>query len=131
MLPLCEMLLQLKNPSLFSKNDKKGENFHLTKGILYAIDTDAMTVALTKVRSFGTENRCPDRPIGPRDEIFGKLIFVNFFRNLLEYIIFRGTDICDLNVCDLPTDRFPQDPAILSATPVRPNDVSLDLIRST
>lgn len=79
------------------------------EGILYAIDTDAMTVALTKVRSFGTENRCPDRPIGPRDEIF-------------EYIIFRGTDICDLNVCDLPTDRFPQDPAILSATPVRPND---------
>jgi len=81
------------------------------EGILYAIDTDAMTVALTKVRSFGTENRCPDRPIGPRDEIF-------------EYIIFRGTDICDLNVCDLPTDRFPQDPAILSATPVRPNDGS-------
>ena len=34
----------------------------------------------------------------------------------LEYIIFRGTDICDLNVCDLPNDRFPQDPAILSAT---------------
>ena len=33
-----------------------------------------------------------------------------------EYIIFRGTDICDLNVCDLPNDRFPQDPAILSAT---------------
>lgn len=73
------------------------------EGILYAIDTDAMTVALTKVRSFGTENRCPDRPIGPRDETF-------------EYIIFRGTDICDLNVCDLPNDRFPQDPAILSAT---------------
>ena len=44
------------------------------EGILYAIDTDAMTVALTKVRSFGTENRCPDRPIGPRDEIFGKFL---------------------------------------------------------
>ena len=42
------------------------------EGILYAIDTDAMTVALTKVRSFGTENRCPDRPIGPRDETFGQ-----------------------------------------------------------
>ena len=117
----------------------KSENFHLEKGILYAIDTDAMTVALTKVRSFGTENRCPDRPIGPRDEIFGKFFpifffkknFVDFLNFFLEYIIFRGTDICDLNVCDLPTDRFPQDPAILSATPVRPNDVSLDLIRST
>ena len=48
------------------------------EGILYAIDTDAMTVALTKVRSFGTENRCPDRPIGPRDETFGnyKIFFV-------------------------------------------------------
>ena len=47
------------------------------EGILYAIDTDAMTVALTKVRSFGTENRCPDRPIGPRDEIFGKSYYSN------------------------------------------------------
>ena len=36
--------------------------------------------------------------------------------HISEYIIFRGTDICDLNVCDLPNDRFPQDPAILSAT---------------
>lgn len=56
------------------------------------------------------------------------LFFCILFYYFTEYIIFRGTDICDLNVCDLPTDRFPQDPAILSATPVRPNDVSLDLI---
>lgn len=101
--------LAVHNPYLGSRISLISKAKIRYEGILYAIDTDAMTVALTKVRSFGTENRCPDRPIGPRDEIF-------------EYIIFRGTDICDLNVCDLPTDRFPQDPAILSATPVRPND---------
>lgn len=72
------------------------------EGILYAIDTENMTVALTKVRSFGTEDRNPERPVPPRDETF-------------EYIIFRGTDIFDLTVCDLPQDRLPQDPAILTA----------------
>jgi len=72
------------------------------EGILYAIDTENMTVALTKVRSFGTEDRNPERPVPPRDETF-------------EYIIFRGTDIFDLTVCDLPQDRLPQDPAILGA----------------
>lgn len=73
------------------------------KGILYAIDTENMTVALTKVRSFGTENRDCERHVAAREETF-------------EYIIFRGTDIYDLTVCDLPQDRLPQDPAILNVS---------------
>ena len=59
---------------------------------------------LFPVRSFGTEDRPTDRPVAPRDEIF-------------EYIIFRGSDIKDLHVCEPPKAQpslsLPQDPAIV------------------
>lgn len=57
------------------------------------------------VRSFGTEDRPTEHPVPARDEVF-------------EYIIFRGTDIKDLHVCDSsklvpPANSAPHDPAIV------------------
>jgi protein LSM14 len=73
------------------------------EGILYTIDANESTVALSKVRSFGTEDRPTDRPVSARDEIF-------------EYIIFRGADIEDLQVREPPQSSLTQDPAIVESS---------------
>jgi len=97
--------------SLISKSEIRYE------GILYTIDTKDSTVALSKVRSFGTEDRPTDRPVAPRDEIY-------------EYIIFRGTDIKDIRVCQPPKPQptleggLPNDPAIVQHSAASTNSMS-------
>uniref|UniRef100_A0A1I8J084 LSM14 domain-containing protein n=1 Tax=Macrostomum lignano TaxID=282301 RepID=A0A1I8J084_9PLAT len=59
------------------------------EGVLSSIDTNESTVTLTKVRSFGTENRASERSIPPSNDVF-------------ESIVFRGSDISDLHVCEPP-----------------------------
>lgn len=69
--------------SLISKLDIRYE------GILYTVDTNDSTIALAKVRSFGTEKRPTANPVAARDDVY-------------EYIIFKASDIKDLIVCDTP-----------------------------
>ncbi|KAF7658954.1 hypothetical protein LDENG_00005330 [Lucifuga dentata] len=75
------------------------------EGILSSVDTEKSTVALAKVKSYGTEDRHTDRPVPPKDEIY-------------EYIIFRGSDIKDITVSEPPKPHhgLPHDPAIVQSS---------------
>ncbi|CDW54042.1 protein LSM14 A [Trichuris trichiura] len=91
--------------SLISKSEIRYE------GILYTVDPEKSTIALAKVRSFGSEDRRTDEVIPPRKEVY-------------EYIIFKATDIKDLLVRETPQpapfmyNNLHYDPAILSVSNV-------------
>ncbi|KAJ1539869.1 hypothetical protein HK405_012332 [Cladochytrium tenue] len=77
-------------------------------GVLHSINQQESTVALQNVRSYGTEDRRdnPAEMIPPSQHVF-------------EYIVFRGSDIKDLQVVNAPAgpppSQVPNDPAIVQA----------------
>ncbi|CAL8070056.1 unnamed protein product [Orchesella dallaii] len=93
--------------SLISKSEIRYE------GILYSLDLEEATISLSKVRSFGTEDRQTQRPVGPKDEVY-------------EFIIFRGADIKGIDVLEPPppSAKEPEDdvvdPAIVEVQHYQP-----------
>eukprot|EP00041_Stephanoeca_diplocostata_P037247 m.1399341 g.1399341 ORF g.1399341 m.1399341 type:complete len:192 (-) comp25001_c1_seq13:649-1224(-) len=92
-------------PYIGSKISLLSKSMIRYEGILHKIDMETATVALTQVRSFGTEQRDAPAVVPGSAEVY-------------THIVFRGSDIADITVCapdPVTTPQLPPDPAIVSS----------------
>eukprot|EP00656_Telonema_subtile_P008661 TRINITY_DN14042_c0_g1_i2.p1 TRINITY_DN14042_c0_g1~~TRINITY_DN14042_c0_g1_i2.p1 ORF type:complete len:302 (-),score=46.61 TRINITY_DN14042_c0_g1_i2:248-1153(-) len=81
------------------------------QGVLFSIHAEDHTICLNSVRCFGTEGR----------RAKDNLPEVPAAQDVFEYIVFRGSDIQDLTVCEATTPvEAPSDPAIVSTNQAPP-----------
>lgn len=95
--------MNVKSPYLGSRINLVSKSEIRYEGTLFGVDSQASTISLSKVRSFGTEDRPAARYVKAREEVF-------------EYVIFKATDIKDLVVMEdvKPSELTNIDPAIVS-----------------
>lgn len=71
-------------------------------GVLDKISAEDATIALKSVRSFGTEGRLAELGQGSLEVPAGSDVY--------EYVVFRGSDVKDLTVLDVPLDQVQPSP---------------------
>ena len=110
------MLTHISDSSLISLISKSDVRY---QGVLHEINSEKATVSLSDVKSFGTEGRRNGvDEMEPSEDVW-------------PYIVFRGSDVKDLQIVEPPKAKtqappasVPKDPAILMVSSYSPTTTS-------
>ncbi|WFD00444.1 hypothetical protein MYAM1_003193 [Malassezia yamatoensis] len=92
------------------------------QGVLSSIDAAQATLALEKVRSWGTEGRCANAG-QPQDEVDGS-------DKVYDYIVFRAADVVDLRIDDPTPPKSESASPGFKASDVTPNTGAKHTVRT-